>query len=232
MSALEKSRDAFRTISEVADDLDVPQHVLRFWESKFAQVRPLKRAGGRRYYRPDDIDLLRGIKTLLYADGFTIKGVQRVFREQGLRYVIETGRMAERKSAVAGEDRPMPVSRTLSGSASGTSSGATTDVHDEAASEDSEETAYETQEEIAEEGGGASSEDAVTGEHYQDEPADAAVPAPTQTTPVINELSARQRSTLMSILEDLEQMREELGAAKARISPADAENNEDKRRFA
>lgn len=78
----EKSAQAFRTISEVATELDVPQHVLRFWESKFAQVRPLKRGGGRRYYRPEDVDLLRRIRGLLYDDGYTIKGVQRLLREQ------------------------------------------------------------------------------------------------------------------------------------------------------
>ena len=78
---LEKSAQAFRTISEVATELDVPQHVLRFWESKFSQVRPLKRGGGRRYYRPEDIDLLRRIRTLLYDDGYTIKGVQRLLKE-------------------------------------------------------------------------------------------------------------------------------------------------------
>jgi DNA-binding transcriptional MerR regulator len=77
----EKSAQAFRTISEVATDLDVPQHVLRFWESKFNQVRPLKRGGGRRYYRPEDVDLLRKIRGLLYEDGYTIKGVQRLLRE-------------------------------------------------------------------------------------------------------------------------------------------------------
>ena len=78
---IEKSAQAFRTISEVATELDVPQHVLRFWESKFSQVRPLKRGGGRRYYRPEDIDLLRRIRTLLYDDGYTIKGVQRLLKE-------------------------------------------------------------------------------------------------------------------------------------------------------
>src|SRR5882724_6195297 len=78
---LEKSALAFRTINEVATELDVPQHVLRFWESKFSQVRPLKRGGGRRYYRPEDIDLLRRIRTLLYEDGYTIKGVQRLLKE-------------------------------------------------------------------------------------------------------------------------------------------------------
>ncbi|HTK80495.1 MAG TPA: MerR family transcriptional regulator [Rhizomicrobium sp.] len=87
-----KSPEAFRTISEVASELDVPQHVLRFWETKFTQVRPVKRAGGRRYYRPDDIDLLRGIRALLYSDGYTIKGVQKLLREQGAKYVTELGR--------------------------------------------------------------------------------------------------------------------------------------------
>ena len=78
---VEKSAQAFRTISEVATELDVPQHVLRFWESKFSQVRPLKRGGGRRYYRPEDVDLLRRIRALLYEDGYTIKGVQRLLKE-------------------------------------------------------------------------------------------------------------------------------------------------------
>jgi len=78
-----KSAAAFRTISEVASELDVPQHVLRFWETKFSQVRPLKRGGGRRYYRPEDVDLLRRIRGLLYDDGYTIKGVQKLLREGG-----------------------------------------------------------------------------------------------------------------------------------------------------
>ena len=80
-----KSAAAFRTISEVGSDLDVPSHVLRFWESKFAQVRPLKRGGGRRYYRPEDVELLRQIRRLLYDDGYTIKGVQKLLRDGGLR---------------------------------------------------------------------------------------------------------------------------------------------------
>jgi DNA-binding transcriptional MerR regulator len=78
-----KAPNAFRTISEVADDLHIPQHVLRFWETKFPQVKPLKRGGGRRYYRPDDIALLRRISDLLYIQGYTIKGVQRLLREGG-----------------------------------------------------------------------------------------------------------------------------------------------------
>jgi len=92
LSIHSKSPEAFRTISEVAGELDVPQHVLRFWESRFAQVRPTKRAGGRRYYRPEDVDLLRGIRALLYSEGYTIKGVQKLLRERGLRYVAEVGR--------------------------------------------------------------------------------------------------------------------------------------------
>jgi DNA-binding transcriptional MerR regulator len=84
---VEKAPDAFRTISEVASDLNVPQHVLRFWESRFNEIKPMKRGGGRRYYRPDDVDLLRGIRHLLYGEGYTIRGVQRILKDQGLRYV-------------------------------------------------------------------------------------------------------------------------------------------------
>ena len=83
-----KSAEAFRTISEVAAELDVPQHVLRFWESRFAQVRPVKRAGGRRYYRPEDVELLRAIRKLLYDEGYTIKGVQRLHKEHGVRRLV------------------------------------------------------------------------------------------------------------------------------------------------
>ena len=87
-----KGPEAFRTISEVAEELDLPQHVLRFWETRFTQIRPMKRGGGRRYYRPDDVDLLRGIRTLLYGEGYTIRGVQRILKEQGPRFVIGAGR--------------------------------------------------------------------------------------------------------------------------------------------
>jgi len=88
---LDKSPDAFRTISEAAEELDLPQHVLRFWETRFSNIKPLKRGGGRRYYRPDDVMLLKGIRHLLYDQGFTIKGVQRILKEQGPRYVIAVG---------------------------------------------------------------------------------------------------------------------------------------------
>jgi DNA-binding transcriptional MerR regulator len=84
---LDKSPDAFRTISEVAAELDIPQHVLRFWETRFTQIKPMKRSGGRRYYRPDDVDLLRGIRRLLYGEGYTIRGVQRIFKEHGIKSV-------------------------------------------------------------------------------------------------------------------------------------------------
>ncbi|MBA5776292.1 MerR family transcriptional regulator [Stappia sp. F7233] len=88
----DKSPDAFRTISEVASSLDLPQHVLRFWETRFSHIRPLKRGGGRRYYRPEDVELLRGIRHLLYNEGYTIKGVQRILKEQGPRFVMQIWR--------------------------------------------------------------------------------------------------------------------------------------------
>jgi DNA-binding transcriptional MerR regulator len=85
---LAKGPEAFRTISEAADELGVPQHVLRFWESRFSFIRPMKRAGGRRFYRPQDIVVLRGVMRLLHDEGYTIKGVQRLHREEGIRRVI------------------------------------------------------------------------------------------------------------------------------------------------
>ena len=84
-----KSPEAFRTISEVSKDLSLPQHVLRFWETKFSQIKPIKRGGGRRYYRPEDIELLKGIKYLLYNDGYTIRGVQKVIKESGTRKILK-----------------------------------------------------------------------------------------------------------------------------------------------
>ena len=84
---MEKAPDAFRTISEVAQELDVPQHVLRFWESRFREIKPMKRGGGRRYYRPDDLDLLRGIRHLLYGEGYTIRGAQRILKDHGVKFV-------------------------------------------------------------------------------------------------------------------------------------------------
>ncbi|MBX2833802.1 MAG: MerR family transcriptional regulator [Micavibrio sp.] len=96
-----KSASAFRTISEVADELNVQQHVLRFWESKFSQIRPLKRGGGRRFYRPEDIDLLKSIHHMLYTEGYTIKGVQKLLKEKGKRAFIDGNQSNSSTSAVA-----------------------------------------------------------------------------------------------------------------------------------
>lgn len=105
-----KSAAAFRTISEVADDLEVPPHVLRFWETKFNQVRPLKRGGGRRYYRPEDVALLQRIRELLYREGYTIKGVQKLLRDGAVRMPTagETARAAQAATPVKGGHNPPP----------------------------------------------------------------------------------------------------------------------------
>jgi DNA-binding transcriptional MerR regulator len=117
----EKSASAFRTISEVADDLEVPQHVLRFWETKFPQIRPMKRGGGRRYYRPEDIELLRQIRDLLYEQGYTIKGVQKLMREGGLKLGEEAAESAAEvleeapargEKAAAGAPADLPLFRS------------------------------------------------------------------------------------------------------------------------
>ncbi|WP_395665602.1 MerR family transcriptional regulator [Methylocella sp.] len=102
-----KNVDAFRTISEVAEELDLPQHVLRFWETRFPQIRPLKRAGGRRFYRPADVEILRAIRRLLYNEGYTIRGVQRILKEQGGRAAIVAGD-AERSAPFAFEGAADP----------------------------------------------------------------------------------------------------------------------------
>lgn len=105
-----KAADAFRTISEVAELLDVPQHVLRFWETKFTLLRPLKRGGGRRYYRPEDIDLLRRIRRLLYDDGYTIKGVQKLMREAGSKaaFISAEAGAADPVASSGGDMDPEP----------------------------------------------------------------------------------------------------------------------------
>ncbi len=105
---LRKAAGAFRTISEVADELHIPQHVLRFWETRFPQVKPLKRGGGRRYYRPDDISLLRRISDLLYTQGYTIKGVQRLLREGGGRLADDIPPAPDAERAAAEAERTLP----------------------------------------------------------------------------------------------------------------------------
>jgi DNA-binding transcriptional MerR regulator len=102
---MDKAPGAFRTISEVADEIDVPQHVLRFWESRFTQIRPMKRGGGRRFYRPEDVDLLRGVRHLLYGEGYTIRGVQRILREQGAAFVQSIWRTGAELPPPSDEDR-------------------------------------------------------------------------------------------------------------------------------
>lgn len=116
---MDKSPDAFRTISEVAEDLDLPQHVLRFWETRFSQIKPLKRGGGRRYYRPQDVDLIKGIKSMLYDQGYTIKGVQKLLRENGNQFVAAIGAgdlaavevITQRKQAAAAAAAPSAPAR-------------------------------------------------------------------------------------------------------------------------
>ena len=107
---MEKSPDAFRTISEVAELINVPQHVLRFWETRFAQIKPMKRAGGRRYYRPADVDLVRGIRSLLYGEGYTIRGVQKILKEEGVAYVVGVaqGTIKPRAGDAIREGAPLP----------------------------------------------------------------------------------------------------------------------------
>lgn len=105
MTAAKKSKEAFRTISEVSAELDVPQHVLRFWETKFAQVKPMKRGGNRRYYRPEDVLLLHAIRHHLYTEGYTIKGVQKLLRERGIKAFIRDYEAAESGSPPSADDR-------------------------------------------------------------------------------------------------------------------------------
>lgn len=153
---MDKSPDAFRTISEVAEDLDLPQHVLRFWETRFIQIKPMKRGGGRRYYRPDDVDLLKGIRTLLYDQGYTIKGVQKLLKQNGNKFVtaigagdlaavdalsasmVEENKLAQRAPVAAAEDdqlvgkaRP-PSTRRFFGLGSETGKSGTGASHGEA----------------------------------------------------------------------------------------------------
>lgn len=109
---MDKSPDAFRTISEVAEQLDLPQHVLRFWETRFTQIKPMKRGGGRRYYRPQDVELIKGIRHMLYDQGYTIKGVQKLLRENGVQFLVAVGNgdvaaidlIAQRRRAEAAAD--------------------------------------------------------------------------------------------------------------------------------
>ena len=112
-----KASEAFRTISEVATDLDVPKHVLRFWEGKFPQIKPMKRGGGRRYYRPEDVELLRGIQVLLHLEGFTIRGVQKILKEQGAEQVKASGQTGSLVAGLAGDAVPAAPKKAPAASA-------------------------------------------------------------------------------------------------------------------
>jgi DNA-binding transcriptional MerR regulator len=125
---LEKAPDAFRTISEVADELDIPQHVLRFWETRFAQIKPMKRSGGRRYYRPDDVDLLKGIRRLLYGEGYTIRGVQRILKEHGIKSVQA---VADQSAAISFGAVEEAIGQSLREPDEEESAGLDTDAEDE-----------------------------------------------------------------------------------------------------
>lgn len=109
---MRKSADAFRTISEVAEELDVPKHVLRFWELKFPQIKPMKRGGGRRYYRPEDMALLSGIRELLHSEGYTIKGVQKILKEQGADYAKSFGQFSDDVAAPATKEKSSKARKT------------------------------------------------------------------------------------------------------------------------
>jgi len=111
---MSKSPEAFRTISEIAEELELPQHVLRFWETKFTQIKPMKRGGGRRFYRPEDVDLVRGIKGLLYDEGYTIRGVQRLLKQYGNRVAIEYGKgtLQDLDSLKTGDQQPPEGSKS------------------------------------------------------------------------------------------------------------------------
>lgn len=136
---MDKAPDAFRTISEVAEELEVPQHVLRFWETRFSQIKPMKRSGGRRYYRPDDVDLLRGIRRLLYGEGYTIRGVQRILKAHGIKSVQS---LNENAAVVFG-----PIERAAPGRAHDDDDDRAEDMHD--AADEIEEEADDALEEAA-----------------------------------------------------------------------------------
>jgi DNA-binding transcriptional MerR regulator len=145
---LDKAPDAFRTISEVAEELEVPQHVLRFWETRFSQIKPMKRSGGRRYYRPDDVDLLRGIRRLLYGEGYTIRGVQRILKAHGIKSVQS---LTENAAVVFG-----PIERTAPALARDDAQSRAEDI-DDATDEDEE----ATDDEFAEAGDDEASEQSM-----------------------------------------------------------------------
>jgi DNA-binding transcriptional MerR regulator len=152
---LDKAPDAFRTISEVAEELEVPQHVLRFWETRFSQIKPMKRSGGRRYYRPDDVDLLRGIRRLLYGEGYTIRGVQRILKAHGIKSVQS---LTENAAVVFG-----PIERAASPSARDV------DDRDEDMDDAADEAGEEVDDDLDEVGGDEASKESVSPQRREPE---------------------------------------------------------------
>lgn len=197
---MDKAPEAFRTISEVADDLDVPQHVLRFWETRFAQIKPMKRGGGRRYYRPDDLDLLRGIRHLLYGQGYTIRGVQRLLKDNGVKYVQGVWRRDEEGEAA--DPRPKQSSPR--------EAGAPSREHDpelDAARVDHVPITPELSER------GEAEEEPVLSEFPSQEEWDDRAEEPPQAPVVSKGIGADERQRLMAALEELEQCRQLLQSA-------------------
>jgi DNA-binding transcriptional MerR regulator len=181
---LDKAPDAFRTISEVADDLDIPQHVLRFWETRFTQIKPMKRSGGRRYYRPDDVDLLRGIRRLLYGEGYTIRGVQRILKENGIKSV---------QGLVDGHAAPSfaPTSATIAPRVQAKRPVIEEDHEEEEAEDEAEaEGAEDEEEEEGEEDDGEEGEDEEAEEEDEEEEA-AAAPVAARREPPMTSTSPR-----------------------------------------
>lgn len=195
-----KSADAFRTISEVSEDVGVPQHVLRFWETKFSQIKPLKRGGGRRYYRPEDIELLNRIRAWLYDDGYTIKGVQKLLREAGSSAAVGAGRSsAAAERAPAGGD-----GRASAGPAAPERTRAEAEPpalrRPEAAPADV----------AAEEAGAGGSAAAPIDEAHRPASSDIAVPEPEMPEAATADRVAVERASLESLVKGLEEIRDRL----------------------
>lgn len=214
---MNKAPDAFRTISEVAAELDLPQHVLRFWESRFPQIKPLKRGGGRRYYRPDDVELLRGIRHLLYGQGYTIRGVQRILREQGPRFVQtvwqEGAPQPERRAEVEADEREGEDVDIADAAIAPPAEGAESEGGGEFAGNDALETPQRREPPLAADGQGAHAigNGASAATHAG---ADAGGRLETQPAqPEVREISSAGRERLQAALETLEACKNLLDAA-------------------
>lgn len=229
---MDKAPDAFRTISEVADDLDIPQHVLRFWETRFTQIKPMKRSGGRRYYRPDDVDLLRGIRRLLYGEGYTIRGVQRILKENGIKavqgLVDEAAKPAFAPVARAEPRLSAPAPRPAAKApviADEPEDEVEDDLEDDAEIEDAEieGTEDETEDSDAEDGDAEeqddeseADEDESDDESGEDDGADAVEPAPARKAP---DIVARREPDLRVPAARAPEIRSDAARSAPRIEP-------------